>query len=173
MQKISCLHALYQSQPVLGILTTAMDLVGIWVGSSSQKILNIKKAPTQGSYYLARRPTIVLSHTTKSQKDISTLHLTILQYLKYPQDLQDYITKILLNQQDPHGLLFILKCNYDWQPQMLPEISRGVQDYNMLLLINIKRIPREVNNSYHWNYCFSIFLFGNFELLCCQSWDYP
>jgi hypothetical protein len=28
MQKISRLHALYQRQPVLGILTTAMDLVG-------------------------------------------------------------------------------------------------------------------------------------------------
>jgi hypothetical protein len=29
IRKISCLHALYQCQPVLGIPTTAMDLVGI------------------------------------------------------------------------------------------------------------------------------------------------
>jgi hypothetical protein len=29
MQNISCLHALYQRQPVLGIPNTAMDLVGI------------------------------------------------------------------------------------------------------------------------------------------------
>jgi hypothetical protein len=29
MRKISCLHALYQRQPVLGVPTTAMDLVGI------------------------------------------------------------------------------------------------------------------------------------------------
>jgi hypothetical protein len=29
MQKISCLHAFYQRQPVLGVPTTAMDPVGI------------------------------------------------------------------------------------------------------------------------------------------------
>jgi hypothetical protein len=32
---------------------------------------------------------------------------------------------------------------------------------------------REVINSYHWNYYFSIFLFGTFELPYHQSRDYP
>jgi hypothetical protein len=40
-----------------------------------------KRSSSQGS-------TIVPSHTTKSQKDISTLYSTILQYSKDPQDLQ-------------------------------------------------------------------------------------
>jgi hypothetical protein len=86
--------------------------------SGELKLENIKyrKAPTRRSHHPAIRPTIVLSHTTKSQKDIHTLYLTILQYSKDPQDLQDHTTKTLLNQQDPHGLLFILKYNYDQQP---------------------------------------------------------
>jgi hypothetical protein len=75
----------------------------------------------------SKKSTIIPSYTTKSQKDISTLYLTILQYSKDPQDLQDHTTtKTLLNQQDPHGLLFTLECNYDRQPQTLPEISRRV-----------------------------------------------
>jgi hypothetical protein len=55
--------------------------------SRELKSENIKyrKAPTQRSYYLATRPTIIPSHTTKSQKDISTLYSTILQYSKDPQ----------------------------------------------------------------------------------------
>jgi hypothetical protein len=57
--------------------------------SRELKLENIKyrKAPTQGSYYLAKRSTIILSYTTKSRKDISTLYLTILQYTKDPPDL--------------------------------------------------------------------------------------
>jgi hypothetical protein len=40
MQKISCLHALYQRQPVLGIPTTATDLVGIGVlRTTGQRLL--------------------------------------------------------------------------------------------------------------------------------------
>jgi hypothetical protein len=83
--------------------------------SGELKLENIKyrKAPTQGSNYPATRPTIIRSHTTKSQKDISTSYLTILQYSKDPQDLQDHTTKTLLNQQDPYGLLFTLGHNYD------------------------------------------------------------
>jgi hypothetical protein len=52
----------------------------------------------------------------KPQKDIRTLYSTILQYSKDPQDpqdLQDHTTKTLLDQQDPHGLLFILERNYN------------------------------------------------------------
>jgi hypothetical protein len=52
----------------------------------------------------SQRSTIVPSYTTKSQKDISTLYSTILQYSKDPQR---HTTKIPLNQQDPHGLLFV------------------------------------------------------------------
>jgi hypothetical protein len=44
----------------------------------------------------------------EAQKDIHTLYKTILQYLKDPQDHKDHTTKTLLNQQDPHRLLFIL-----------------------------------------------------------------
>jgi hypothetical protein len=62
----------------------------------------------------------------KAQKDIRTLYSTILQYSKDPQDHKDNTTKTLLDQQDPHGLLFILECNYNRQPRMLPEISRRV-----------------------------------------------
>jgi hypothetical protein len=71
--------------------------------SRELKLENIKyrKAPTQRSNYLAIRPTIVPSYTTKSQKDIHTLYSTILQYSKDPQDIQDHTTKTLLNQQRP------------------------------------------------------------------------
>jgi hypothetical protein len=83
--------------------------------SRELKSENIKyqKAPTQRSHYPAKRPTIITLYTIKSQKDISTLYSTILQYSKDPQDLQDHITKTLLNQQNPYGLLFILECNYN------------------------------------------------------------
>jgi hypothetical protein len=83
--------------------------------SGELKLENIKyrKAPTQRSHHPAKRSTIIPSYTTKSQKDISTLYSTILQYSKDPQDLQDHTTKTLLNQQDPHGLLFTLEHNYD------------------------------------------------------------
>jgi hypothetical protein len=36
-----------------------------------------------------------------------------------------------------------------------------------------REFPREVINSHHWNYYFSIFLFRNFELPYCQSQDNP
>jgi hypothetical protein len=83
--------------------------------SAELKSENIKyrKAPTRRSDHPAKRPIIILSHTTKSQKDISTLYSTILQYSKDPQDPQDHTTKTLLNQQDPYGLLFTLERNYD------------------------------------------------------------
>jgi hypothetical protein len=71
------------------------------------------KSPHSKKTSSSQRSTIVPSHTTKSQKDISTLYSTILQYSKDPQDLQDHTTKTLLNQQNPHGLLFTLERNYD------------------------------------------------------------
>jgi hypothetical protein len=86
---------------------------GYMSGELKSENIKYQKAPTQRSHHPAKRPTIILSHITKSQKDISTLYLTILQYLKDPQDLQDQTTKTLLNQQDPYGLLFILECNYN------------------------------------------------------------
>jgi hypothetical protein len=83
--------------------------------SGELKLENIKyrKAPTRRSHHPVTRPTIIPSHTTKSQKDITTLYSTILQYSKDPQDPQDHTTKTLLNRQDTHGLLFILECNYN------------------------------------------------------------
>jgi hypothetical protein len=79
-------------------------------GELKSENINMEKAPTQRSHHLAKRFTIILSHSTKFQKDISTLYSTILQYLKDPQRPT---SKTLLDQQDPHRLLFILKCNYD------------------------------------------------------------
>jgi hypothetical protein len=49
----------------------------------------------------------------EAQKDIRTLYSTILQYSKDPQDHKDHTTKTLLDQQDPHRLLFILEHNYN------------------------------------------------------------
>jgi hypothetical protein len=46
------------------------------------------KSPHSKKPSSSRRSTIVPSYTTKSQKDISTLYSTILQYSKDPQDLQ-------------------------------------------------------------------------------------
>jgi hypothetical protein len=71
--------------------------------------INTEKAPTRRSHYPAKRATIVPSHSTKFQKDISTLYSTILQYSKDPQRPT---IKTLLDQQDPHRLLFKLECNY-------------------------------------------------------------
>jgi hypothetical protein len=86
---------------------------GYMSGELKSENIKYRKAPTQRSYYPAKRPIIILLHITKSQKDISTLYSTILQYSKDPQDLQDHKTKTLLNQQDPYRLLSILECNYD------------------------------------------------------------
>jgi hypothetical protein len=85
-------------------------------GELQSENITYRKALTQRSHHPATRPTIIPSHTTKSQKDIRTLYSTILQYLKDPQDIQEHTTKTLLNQQDPHRLLFILEYNYDRQP---------------------------------------------------------
>jgi hypothetical protein len=82
-------------------------------GELKSENIKYRKAPTRRSHYPAVRPTTIPLYTTKSQKDISTLYSTILQYSKDPQD---HTTKTLLNQQDPHRLLFILECNYDQQP---------------------------------------------------------
>jgi hypothetical protein len=60
---------------------------GYMSGELKSENIKYRKAPTQGSYYPAIRSTIILSYTTKSQKDISTLYLTILQDSKDPQDL--------------------------------------------------------------------------------------
>jgi hypothetical protein len=125
MRKESCLHALYQRQPVLRVPNTATDLVVYEWGAQVRKY-KISKNPYLKKRSSSKRSTIVPSYTTKSQKDISTLYSTILQYSKDPQYLQDHTTKTLLDQQDPHRLLFILECNYDRRPQMLPEISRRV-----------------------------------------------
>jgi hypothetical protein len=64
------------------------------------------KSPHSKKPSSSKRSTIVPSHSTKFQKDISTLHSTILQYLKDPQRPT---IKTLLKQQDPHGLLFTLE----------------------------------------------------------------
>jgi hypothetical protein len=79
-------------------------------GELKSENINMEKAPTQRSHQLAKRSTIIPSYTTKSKKDISTLYSTILQYSKDPQRIT---TKTILNQQDPHGLLFTLEHNYD------------------------------------------------------------
>jgi hypothetical protein len=73
----------------------------------------ISKSPHSKKPSSSKRSTIVPSYTTKFQKDISILYSTILQYSKDPQDVQDHTTKTILNQQDPHGLLFTLERNYD------------------------------------------------------------
>jgi hypothetical protein len=86
---------------------------GYMSGELKSENIKYQKAPTRRSHYPAIRPTIIPSHTIRSQKDIHTLYSTILQYSKDPQDLQDHTTKTLLDQQDPHGLLFILERNYD------------------------------------------------------------
>jgi hypothetical protein len=99
------------------------------------------KSPHSKKPSSSKESTVVPSNTTKFQKNIITLYSTILQYSKDPQDLQDHTTKTLLNQQDPHGLLFTLERNYDRRPRMLPEISNRVYDYNTLLFINFERIP--------------------------------
>jgi hypothetical protein len=99
---------------------------GYMSGELKSENIKYRKAPTQRSNYPATRPTIVPSHITKSQNNIPPLYSTILQYSKDPQDLQDDTTKTLLDQQDRYGLLFILECNFDQWPQMLPEISRRV-----------------------------------------------
>jgi hypothetical protein len=84
------------------------------------------KSPYSKQPSSSKESTVVPSNTTKFQKDIITLYSTILQYAKDPQDLQDHTTKTLLDQHDPHGLLFTLECNYDRRPQTLPEISNRV-----------------------------------------------
>jgi hypothetical protein len=68
------------------------------------------KSPHSKKPSSSQRSTIVPSHTTKSKKDISTLYSTILQILERPSRL---ITKTLLDQQDPYGLLFTLERNYN------------------------------------------------------------
>jgi hypothetical protein len=84
------------------------------------------KSPHSKKPSSRKESTVVPSNTTKFQKDIITLYSTILQYSKDPQDLHDHTTKTLLDQQDPHGLLFILERNYDRRPRTLPEISKRV-----------------------------------------------
>jgi hypothetical protein len=53
-------------------------------GELKSENIKYRKAPTQRSHYLAIRPTIIPSHTTKSQNNIRTLYSTILQYSKRP-----------------------------------------------------------------------------------------
>jgi hypothetical protein len=74
---------------------------GYMSGELKSENIKYRKAPTRRSHHLAKRPTIVPSQTTKSQKDISTLYSTILQYSKDPQDLQDHTTKTLLESTRP------------------------------------------------------------------------
>jgi hypothetical protein len=61
---------------------------GYMSGELKLENIHTEKAPTQRSHYPAQRSTIIPSYTTKSQKDISTLYSTILQYSKDLQDLQ-------------------------------------------------------------------------------------
>jgi hypothetical protein len=77
---------------------------------------------------IIQQPDLQSSHQIQqSPRKILVLY-TRLSY--HPQktlkDLQDYTTKALLNQEDPHRLLLILEYNYDRRPQILPEISRRV-----------------------------------------------
>jgi hypothetical protein len=99
---------------------------GYMSGELKSENIKYRTSPHSKKPSSSKRSTIVPSHTNKSQKDISTLYSTMLQYSKDPQDLQDHTTKTLLDQQDPHGLLFTLERNYDRRPRTLPEISRRV-----------------------------------------------
>jgi hypothetical protein len=57
-------------------------------GELKSENINMEKSPHSKKPLSSKRSTIVPSYTTKSQKDISTLYSTILQYSKDPQDLQ-------------------------------------------------------------------------------------
>jgi hypothetical protein len=96
---------------------------GYMSGELKSENINTEKSPHSKKPSSSERSTIVPSHTTKSKKDISTLYSTILQILERPSRP---ITKTLLDQQDPYGLLFTLERNYDRRPRTLPEISNRV-----------------------------------------------
>jgi hypothetical protein len=61
---------------------------GYMSGELKSENIKYRTAPTQRSHHPAKDPQSSQSYTTKSQKDISTLYSTILQYSKDPQDLQ-------------------------------------------------------------------------------------
>jgi hypothetical protein len=70
---------------------------GYMSGELKSENIKYRKAPTRRSLYPATRPIIIPLHTTKSQNDICTLYLTILQYSWDPKDPQDYTTKTPLD----------------------------------------------------------------------------
>jgi hypothetical protein len=99
---------------------------GYMSGEPKSENINTEKAPTRRSHYRAKN--VKSSHQIQpSSRKILLLYTRLFyKYSKDPQDLQDYTTKTLLDQQDPHGLLFTLERNYDRRPQILPEISNRV-----------------------------------------------
>jgi hypothetical protein len=95
-------------------------------GELKSENINTEKAPTQRSHHPAKNPQS--SHGIQpSSRKILLLYTQLFDNTrKDPQDLQDHTTKTLLDQQDPHGLLFTVERNYDRRPRTLPEISNRV-----------------------------------------------
>jgi hypothetical protein len=99
---------------------------GYMSGELKSENIKYRKAPTRRSHHPATDPQSS-HHIQPSPRKILVLYTRLFYNTqKDPQDLQDHTTKTLLNQQDPHRLLFILECNYNRQPRLLPEISRRV-----------------------------------------------
>jgi hypothetical protein len=111
---------------------------GYMSGELKLENINTEGAPTRRSHHPAKDPQSSYHIQPRFRKILVPCTRLFYSTRKTLKTIQP---KTLLNQQDPHGLLFILECNYDRQPRILPEISNRVQDYNTLLLINFERIP--------------------------------
>jgi hypothetical protein len=91
---------------------------GYMSGELKSENIKYRKTPTRRSHHPAKDPQLS-HHIQPSPRKILVLY-TILERPSRPT------TKTLLDQQDPHGLLFTLECNYNRRPPTLPEISRRV-----------------------------------------------
>jgi hypothetical protein len=85
-------------------------------GELKSENINMEKAPTPRSHHPAKDPQSS-HHIQPSSRKILVLYTRLFYNTrKTLKDRQDHTTKTLLNQQDPHGLLFTLERNYDQRP---------------------------------------------------------
>jgi hypothetical protein len=84
---------------------------GYMSGELKSENINMEKAPTRRSHHPAKDPQLFHHIQPRFRKIL--VPYTRLFYNTRKTLKGKYIQKTLLDQQDPHGLLFTLECNYD------------------------------------------------------------
>jgi hypothetical protein len=125
MRKISCLHALYQRQTSTWHSDHRKWTWWVYEWGAQVRKYKISKSPHSKKLLSSNK---THNHPITYNQVPERYSYCIFDYF-YSKDSQDHKTiqpRPSSNQQDPHRLLFILECNYNRRPRVLPEISRRV-----------------------------------------------